>query len=592
MMPFLKNKMQRTTRRVSRFDGINLNLAKADNELSDDCNMSSDEYPCLCVRKGRSDYGDTGMSVRAIGAKDSIFYVGSTADEPDKTVIKFGENTAEISSGAPNMERRCACLTDQVLIMPDKAVYKPSDNSVYSVAYSKSISLAGAEELAKKQLGVTYTTNFPTYIGEITAKGLVSASYTDRYVVYLMPFENIKAGDVVHISMEVLPSPYNKTNYWSYIKSMSDGFDLKIENVTYSKHDIKGETLNEITAISFGENAIDMGGFEEVIIKSITLSRRLPDLDDLCTLNNRIWGVKDNTISCCKLGDASQWYDFSADSYGTLPSSCFSADVDTGGSFTAITSFGGSVIAFKEDCLHKIYGNSPDNYTLSTLECNGVAKGAKDTLCRVGGTLYYMGRGGVYAYDGTRPRLISQKTDLDIADAAQAGTDGKKYYLLAGALSGRRIYVYDPEHQSWHMQDMPEGASKFVYHDGRLYLLCGSVLKCISGDSAAAESVSWSFTMHFDEDSYATKNYDKLFIKYKLGADAAFSVKTVCDGDRKNCGIFSDAGGDEVRYAAAVLPIRRCNEFELVFSGTGKFSLIDVTREFFVTSAKKFEAKE
>lgn len=587
MMPYLKNKMQRTARSISKFDGLNMNLAKADNELSDDCNMSSDNYPCLSVRAPRSDCDNLGMTVRAMGVKDGIFCVGSTDDDADKTIIKFGENTAEISSGNPGAERQCACLSDQVLIMPDKAVYKPSDNSVYRVAYSKTITLAGAEETAKKQLGASYTTNFPTYIGEITSKGLVSASYTDKYVAYLMPFEEIKAGDVVHISMDVLPSPYNKTNYWSYIDAMNEGFDLKIESVTYTNHDIKGSTLNEITAINFGENAIDMGGFTEVIIKSITLSRRLPDLDDMCSLNNRIWGVKGNTISCCKLGDATQWYDFSADSYGTLPSSCFSADVDTGGKFTAVTSFGGGIIAFKEECIHKIYGNAPDNYTLSTLECNGVKDGARDTLCRVGGALYYMGRGGVYMYDGTRPRLISQKTDLDIADAKWAGTDGKKYYLLAGALSGRRIYVYDPERKSWHMEDMPENADRFVCYDGRLYLLCGSVLKCISGDKTAQESVTWSFTLHFDEDSYATKNYDKLFIKYKLGEDAAFTVETVCDGDRQNCGIYSDASGGDVEYATAVLPIRRCIEFELLFSGAGEFSLIDVTREFFVTSAKR-----
>ncbi len=581
MMPYLKNKMKRVARSVSQFDGLNMNLAKADSELSDDCNMSSDDYPCLSVRAARSNYGDLGMTVRALGAKDGIFCVGSTEEEPDKTVIKFGENTAEISAGNPNAERRCACLADQVLILPDKAVYKPSDNSVYSVGYSKSITLSGAEATAKQQLGVSYTTNFPTYIGEITSTGLVSATYSEKYVSYLMPFEKIKAGDVVHISMEVLPAPYNKTNYWSYIKSMSDGIDLKVESVTYTKHDVKTGTLNEITSISFGQNAIDMGGFSEVIIKSITLSRRLPDLDDMCTLNNRIWGVKNNTIMCSKLGDASQWYDFSADSYGTLPSSCFSADVDTGGKF------GGSVVAFKEDCIHKIYGNAPDNYTLSTLECCGVKDGARDTLCRVGGALYYLGRGGVYMYDGTRPRLISQKTDLDIADASQAGTDGKKYYLLAGALSGRRIYVYDPEHKSWHMEDMPENADKFVYNDGRLYLLCGSLLKCISGDRSAEESVTWSFALHFDEDSYATKNYDKLFIKYKLGDGAAFTVKTVCDGDRENCGTYTDASGVDVEYATAVLPIRRCIEFDLLFCGAGDFTLIDVTREFFATSAKR-----
>ena len=125
----------------------------------------------------------------------------------------------------------------------------------------------------------------------------------------------------------------------------------------------------------------------------VTLSRLLPLMDHVIECGNRLWGCRYgpnrageivNEIYASKLGDFKNWSCFqgaSTDSY--------IMSLGSDGPFTGAIQHLGYPLFFRENCLHKIYGNYPANFRLQTTPCRGVQKGSGESLAIVGETLYY-----------------------------------------------------------------------------------------------------------------------------------------------------------------------------------------------------------
>ncbi len=586
-LPYMTSNISKKQKTISSFSGINLNLSKNNNELIESINMSAKDYPCLSVREKRNKLSETKTDVTCINSKNEIYYTGYKEASPDIHSITYGEKTLELPEDEEHKgkERTCAHLSDSLLVMPDKIVYTPSENKAEKIPYTKyqdnNTAFKKAEEDCKSNMMI----NFPTYIGNLTCTGIVSNTYSPNdYTSYLMTFENLKAGDMVHITFNLQPgSDYYDSKYYAYIAKMKKGVDVKIKSVKKTSHKLASGTVSEITGLEFGENVIDREGYTTVVIYSLTIERKMPDIDYMCTLNNRVWGVKGNNIRCSRLGDCGCWDDFSSDAFGTLPSACFSTDVDTGGDFTAITPFGGTILAFKENCIHKIYGTEPANFTLSTLDCNGVAKGAHKTIAMINGVLYYMGIDGIYAYDGSRPTLISQKTDVGKLKVLGAGTDGTNYYLSVIKDNLHFLYVYYPKTNIWHTEAIGENKGQFFFFENKLHALCKAEIYTIS-DNEGKEDIKWKFSLDFDEDTFSTKGYGRLLVRYNLGKDAHFTVTTVCDGNFQKKSV--DVRWNKATEGTSVLnlPIIKCNKLKVIFEGKGDFTLMEMCREYFIAN--------
>lgn len=586
-LPYMPSNISKKQKTISSFAGINLNISKNNNELSESTNMSAKDYPCLSVREKRCKKTDTKTDITCISSKNEIFYTGYKENNPDVHSITYGEKTLKLSEEEKHKgaERSCAHLADSLLIMPDKLVYSPSENKAEKIPYYKFQDIVSSKEKASEELGTSSISNFPTYIGKVTKNGIISHSHQYRsYISYLMTFENLKANDIVNISFNLLPQvDTHDSAFYAYINKMKKGMDFKIKSVTTTSYTTAKGEVSAITGIDFGENVLDTGGYNDIIIYSVTIERKMPDIDFVCALNNRVWGVKGNSIRCSRLGDCGCWDDFSADAFGTLPSACFSTEVDTGGDFTAITPFGGTILAFKENCIHKIYGTEPANFTLSTLDCNGVAKGAHKTIAMINGVLYYMGIDGIYAYDGSRPALISQKTDIHKWKVLGAGTDGVNYYLSAKCDNRFILYVYYPKTNIWHTEEIGENKGQFFFFENKLHAMCKGEIYTIS-DSAGKEDIKWSFALDFDEDTFGTKGYGRLLVRYNLAKDAHFKVTTVCDGNFQKKSV--DIRWNRATEGTSVLnlPIIKCNKLKVIFEGKGDFTLIEICREYFLAS--------
>lgn len=234
-----------------------------------------------------------------------------------------------------------------------------------------------------------------------------------------------------------------------------------------------------VTATGTSWRSLDGARTEnEGLAVSITLERRVPELDFVTEQGNRVWGCskKENTIYACRLGDPTNWY-----SYRGIAADSYAVSVGSDGTFTGAASCMGYVLFFKENCIHKLYGSKPSDYQLSSVRCRGVAANAAHSLCVLNETLYYLSPDGVMAWDGSIPTKVSAVLDAsrlaNVQSAVGGALDGR-YYLhisrTAGTQGQTRLLVYDTERGLWHEEDVC--SCDMASTGGQLYLWDGQAL--------------------------------------------------------------------------------------------------------------------
>lgn len=207
--------------------------------------------------------------------------------------------------------------------------------------------------------------------------------------------------------------------------------------------------------------------------RTVSVQRRVPDLDYLTECDNRVWGCssKENVIYGCKLGDPTNWF-----SYRGIAADSYAVTVGSDGVFTGAASCMGYALFFKENTLHKLYGSKPSDFQLTSLRCRGVAKNAARSLCVLNETLYYLSPDGVMAWDGSIPVKVSGALDpsrLANPKAAVGGALDGRYYLHLSR-DEARLLVYDTERGLWSEEDVC--SYEMASTGGQLYLWDGQAL--------------------------------------------------------------------------------------------------------------------
>ena len=234
-----------------------------------------------------------------------------------------------------------------------------------------------------------------------------------------------------------------------------------------------------VTATGTSWRSLDGARTEnEGLAVSITLERRVPDLDFVTEQGNRVWGCssRENVIYACKLGDPTNWF-----SYRGIAADSYAVTVGSDGAFTGAATCMGYALFFKENTLHKLCGTKPSDFQLTSLRCRGVAKNAARSLCVLNETLYYLSPDGVMAWDGSIPTKVSAVLDAsrlaNVQSAVGGALDGR-YYLhisrTAGTQGQTRLLVYDTERGLWHEEDVC--SCDMASTGGQLYLWDGQAL--------------------------------------------------------------------------------------------------------------------
>ena len=306
----------------------------------------------------------------------------------------------------------------------------------------------------------------------------------------------------------------------------------------------------------------------------IRITRKVPDMDYVCESNNRIWGCSSakHEIYSSKLGDPMNWNNFegiSTDSYAMT--------VGSDGDFTGCIGHLGNVIFFKEDIIHKIYGNTPSNYQINTYALPGVERGSTGSICTINETLYYKGRKGVYAYDGSVPVFLSDAFGDDIYKNAHAEQYEGKYYVSMKNGTNTALMVYDPALQLWHKEDDTE-MKLATYGDGKLYYIDRENQLRTIADDGEKEVFDWTLESgDMMEGTFNMKHISKLMFHVHLDEGAVMEVYMKYDSDPMWKREYTLRNARKKTYLIPIIP-RRCSQFRYRIAGYGKFRLYGISK--------------
>lgn len=205
-----------------------------------------------------------------------------------------------------------------------------------------------------------------------------------------------------------------------------------------------------------------MESFRVVCIKNAVISKPFPAMDFVVEHNNRLWGCSsgNHEIYCSKLGSAVEW-----GNYDGISTDAWAATIGSDGDFTGACVYADSVLFFKENCVHIVYGTKASNFTVSTIRLRGVQKGSGGSLCISGGLLYYKAPEGVYCFNGSAAQRIDSKLGGDISETAVMTADGR--YIVLAASDGT-VYFYDKRYLAWYERRLDNVCSAHEIN-GRLY---------------------------------------------------------------------------------------------------------------------------
>ena len=303
----------------------------------------------------------------------------------------------------------------------------------------------------------------------------------------------------------------------------------------------------------------------------LQIRRKVPDMDFVCESENRLWGCsnKNHEIYASKLGDPQNWNAFegiSTDSYAVT--------VGSDGDFTGCIAHLGYVLFFKEDTIHKIFGNKPGNYQVTTSSpVRGLAKGCEKTLTIVNETLIYASRDDICSFDGAQPEAIGVALRPLKFTAGVAGHYNGKYYASLQDESGVwGMYVYDIEKHLWHKEDDLH-TLYMTYGNGDLYCLSdrGEIFTIVGNRK---ETIPWRLeTGDLVEGSVTYKYIRRVIIGLNVEDGAEVNVLIQYDGSPEWKSLVSFRGKNYRFHDVNLIP-GRCQRYRLRLEGVGAVSLV------------------
>ena len=343
-----------------------------------------------------------------------------------------------------------------------------------------------------------------------------------------------------------------------------------------------------------------VGILDEVVAKTskLKLERLMPELDFIIESNNRLWGCRYGTdingnivneIYASKLGDFKNWNCFMG-----LSTDSYSASCGTDGQWTGAITHLGYPLFFKENYMHKVYGNYPANFQVQSTACRGVQKGAGNSLAIVNERLFYKARSGVCVYDGSLPTEVSyvlgndRYTKVDstnedtLRNGAVAGSHHNKYYISMQSDMDSQwyLFVYDTSSGMWHKEDNTR-ADAFCSCNGELYYIDHNdkEIKTMFGSGVKdTKPVPWMAESGLIGTSMPDKKYiSRLSIRMSLdvGSKVYFYVKYDSMGDWE---YVSTMESTTLRTFTVPIKPRRCDHFQLRIEGEGDAKIFSITK--------------
>jgi hypothetical protein len=565
------NELQVSRNMIDVFGGYNHNLRIGDGEFYDMTNLSSDNYPVLSPRKQRGVYA-VPTDPNGLVAKDALCYVDGSDFYINDYKVEMG---LSVDGGSKNL----ISMGAYVIIMPDKKYINTADLSDYGdIEATVTTADTVTFELCKID-GVGYegAVTQPTAPTDPNNMNLwIDTSSTPH---------TLKQYSTTSAMWVSIPTTYIKISAPGIGKPFSENDGVTISGIT--DEDIK-DLNNTMVIWARGDNYIVVTGILDQTTTheaAITVKRQMPNMDFVIESGNRLWGCRYGTalngevvneIYASKLGDFKNWH-----CYAGISTDSYAATVGTDGQFTGAITHLGQPIFFKENCMHKVYGNYPANYRVQDTACRGVQKGCERSLAIVNEVLYYKSRSSVCAYDGSLPQEISYAFGEEIYNNAVAGALRNKYYISMSDANGLwHFFVYDTTKGMWHREDDTQ-ATCFCNCRGDLYYIdyATNQIKTVKGTGALETTpIKWeAITGVIGTDSPDKKYVSRMDVRMflEVGARVSFYAEYDSCGEWEH--LFTMTGKD-LRSFAVPIRTRRCDHLRLKITGEGDTKIYSICK--------------
>ena len=564
---------------IDAFLGYNHNLRCGENEFYEIENMTSDYYPVLATRERRGIDITPKDTVYGIIGKDELCYV-------DGTDFVIGEERVDMGL-APSFKDLIS-MGSYVIIMPDRKY-------VNTVKVNGKYEVGDIDEVHTTTKDVKFTLCTITG-GDYELDGIDSATAPTT------PTNG-------QLWLDTSSEPHTLKKYskaseqWvsiatTYIKVSSKGIGKNLKK--YDGVKISGITAEGLTDLNSSHTLMECtddsfiitGMLEKVTTQKvsqgeITISRKMPVMDFITESNNRLWGCRYGTnedgnvvneIYACKLGDFKNWNCFM-----NLATDSYAASCGTDGPFTGAITHLGYPLFFKENCVHKVYGNYPANFQIVDTTCRGVQKGSHKSLAIVNETVFYKSTNAVCAYDGSLPVEVSAALGKVNYSKAVACAYGNKYYIQMKAGS-TELFVYDTAKNIWHKENGTsyDNFETLYSSQGKVYGILdnrkGIVTLAGSENHDAEEYFHWSVeTGNIGMNLPDMKYISKLLIRMFLDGGATATISIKYDEDLIGETVYQ-VSATNLRSICIPIRPRRCDHFKIGISGKGNCRIYSITK--------------
>lgn len=588
-----------TREMISEFRGYNHNYNISSGEFYDMENLSTDNYPVMTPREKRALLVETDnvrgilitnnnltyLAGNELHYGDAVYYlddyfvasetvnddgtVTRTYDTSDQTLVRFGAYIVMFPSGVyvNVVDESYGSITELYSVPANTTItYKVCDSSGNSLQ-----GVTASAEAPNSPSSGDYWLNTTSgveglyiWVGYLSTWEAVATCYIEIDIPGADLTNHFAAGDAVYMN-----SSLNDINDGSIIQSLTDesmiiiGFPPTIE-------------YTEKTDSSW----------------TLTIQRKMPELDMVCVSNNRIWGCHYgddyegnvvNEIYSSKLGDFKNWY-----CYQGLSTDSYALSIGEPGEWTGCVSYQGYPTFFKENCVMKIYGSMPSEYQLVQHTCRGVQKGSEKSLAVVNEYLVYKSAADICVYDGSSPTSISAALGRRnmYYDAVAAGCLGKYYVSMETRRGGTMNLVYDMEYGLWSKNDGDVRYTQFAQSEsGQIYGTNGTKIYGIGANDNIVflnqlpdeEYVEWYAETGDMGFSYPDHKFvNEILVRAYLPYKSEMKISVSYDDGPWNV-VATVRGNDDTGTTTIRDFPSRCDHYRMRFTGHGNVRIYSVT---------------
>ena len=551
------------------FRGLNLSQGIGDGEWAWMQNMDTREYPAVARRQKRVHVA-TLNKPNGLCATDRLCFVDG---------VKFYYNGFYYGD-VEDSEKTLVPMGAKIAIFPDKKLF---DTTTFSFTDMEQ------KNVSSGTVSVTLAKGDGTPYGEYTEGGTAPEN-PENGQLWL---DTSGDAPVMKTWSEAQGLWVAEATTYVLVSATGLGQGLKaLDGVTVSGLEEAGLNGDWILTDAGPDYILFTGILQKTLTQAgeVRVERTCPEMDFVVEKDNRLWGCSsaDHEIYCCKLGDPTNWR-----AYQGVATDSYAVTVGTPGPFTGAAVSGSAVIFFKENCLHRVYGTQPSNFTVYVDNLRGVQQGCHKSAVRVNEYLYYKSVFDVCVYADSEVAGISAALGTESYKNAVAGVCGNRLYLSMEDQEGAwQLLVYDTAAGVWTREDGTHAlgfasclTETFMLRaDGELYaLLPGEYNKdffmvgsdyTVYAQEETDEEVSWELrTGEILRELPDHKYIGKIQLYLELDPGARAEVALRRDGGAWEK-VQELSGGDQRRCTLPIYP-RRCDRMEIRLTGVGHARLVN-----------------